>query len=313
MNPEGKWSCEYCTYENFPTALKCTMCRGAKPLRSSEDIYRLKADESSKGAASEPRRWMCGACNQVNTNEDKCSSCFSRPPSDIASQIAAANLAEQLQRTRISDCSAASTKGAPLAGKWCCSVCTYENWPKSKKCIMCGAMAAVAPTIRLSPSRSNSSAVTPTRQPSPEVLDHTLNEECTLIKNPGNNYEYDRRRREVDWGWLNACKGVVDGDPAPVAAYLSAGGSPTRTLSPAEVQILSRDSAFDVGHTLVHLAIRFQREDMVAMLVSSIDGGGSSGLKRVPSYIAPELASSIRRHATTIFNTKHSRPVPFPS
>ncbi|CAB0010640.1 unnamed protein product [Nesidiocoris tenuis] len=79
----------------------------------------------------------------------------------------------------------------------------------------------------------------------------------TSISSPCNNYEYDTRKKEVDWTWLNACKGVVDGDPAPVAAYLTSGGSPTRTLTPIEVQILSRDSAFDVGHTLVHLAIRY--------------------------------------------------------
>ena len=47
------------------------------------------------------------------------------------------------------------------------------------------------------------------------------------------------------------------------------------------------------------------------MLVESIDGGGP-GLKRVPSYIAPELATSIRRHAANTFNTKHSRSVSFP-
>lgn len=34
-----KWSCEYCTYENFPSSLKCTMCMGQKPLLN-EDIFR---------------------------------------------------------------------------------------------------------------------------------------------------------------------------------------------------------------------------------------------------------------------------------
>ena len=38
---ESKWTCEYCTYENWPSSLKCTMCRGAKPLLG-EDIYRLR-------------------------------------------------------------------------------------------------------------------------------------------------------------------------------------------------------------------------------------------------------------------------------
>lgn len=34
-----KWMCEYCTYENFQSSLKCTMCKGHKPLLN-EDIFR---------------------------------------------------------------------------------------------------------------------------------------------------------------------------------------------------------------------------------------------------------------------------------
>lgn len=34
-----KWMCEYCTYENFQSSLKCTMCKGPKPLLN-EDIFR---------------------------------------------------------------------------------------------------------------------------------------------------------------------------------------------------------------------------------------------------------------------------------
>lgn len=54
--PESKWVCEYCTYENWPSSLKCTMCRGAKPLLG-EDIYRLRdlsPQRSSSNVASGP-------------------------------------------------------------------------------------------------------------------------------------------------------------------------------------------------------------------------------------------------------------------
>lgn len=34
-----KWICEYCTYENYPSSLKCTMCKQQKQLLN-EDIYR---------------------------------------------------------------------------------------------------------------------------------------------------------------------------------------------------------------------------------------------------------------------------------
>lgn len=39
-----KWSCEYCTYKNFPSSLKCTMCRGPKPYLN-EDIFRLHGSD----------------------------------------------------------------------------------------------------------------------------------------------------------------------------------------------------------------------------------------------------------------------------
>lgn len=75
-----------------------------------------------------------------------------------------------------------------------------------------------------------------------------------------NNHENERKirrlKRNADWNWLNACIGVIEGDPNPVEAYLSSGGDPARTLTASEVAILNRSSAFDVGHTLVHLAIR---------------------------------------------------------
>lgn len=64
------------------------------------------------------------------------------------------------------------------------------------------------------------------------------------------------RQRQTDWEWLQACLGVVDGDVVPVERYLSNGGDPARQLTTSEVSLLNRTSAFDTGHTLVHLAIR---------------------------------------------------------
>ena len=45
---------------------------------------------------------------------------------------------------------------------------------------------------------------------------------------------------------------------------------------------------------------RFHREDMLAKLLSQLETGpsSSSGIKCVPSYVAPDLASAIRRHVS---------------
>lgn len=101
--------------------------------------------------------------------------------------------------------------------------------------------------------------------------------------------------------------GVVDNNYGAVEAYLSCGGNPGRSLNATEVSLLNRNSAYDVGHTLIHLAIRFHREEMLPMLLAQINGSGP-GIKRVPSYVAPDLASDIRRHFA---NSLRSRKASF--
>ena len=90
-----------------------------------------------------------------------------------------------------------------------------------------------------------------------------------------------------------------------------------RQVSTSDLKLLNRPSAFDEGYTLVHLCIRYiffncstlslgkiiyiyryRREDLLATILSGIDGGGS-GVKRVPAYVAPDLAADIRRHVAS--------------
>lgn len=107
---EQKWTCEYCTYENYPSSIKCTMCRGPKPF-VTEDIYRLHGKDekftsnvSLSGSAtgscetkSKRRKWSCETCTFVNSSKDQiCIQCGT-PPS-----ISATNLHEQILPLRIS-------------------------------------------------------------------------------------------------------------------------------------------------------------------------------------------------------------------
>ena len=64
----------------------------------------------------------------------------------------------------------------------------------------------------------------------------------------------------------------MEGDLAAVEAYKSSGGDIARQLTADEVRLLNRPSAFDAGFTLVHLAIRFQRQDMLAVLLTEVRG-----------------------------------------
>ncbi|XP_043250703.1 ubiquitin thioesterase trabid [Colletes gigas] len=370
---ESKWTCEYCTYENWPSSLKCTMCRGAKPLLG-EDIYRLRdqsPQRSGSNVASGPvthlsptdsynlspqnysqnvpsgGKWACAMCTYLNyQNTTRCVQCGNKKSIKGLNQSIhsiASNLHEHLAPLRLGDPPPNSGSNPPPINlhpekyyniqtnlhpeKWSCIVCTYENWPKATKCVMCGNpkekdkrdktpnnMGVILP----SPEKDHNQRTLSSPPHAPYIhqtqrdenmavgrrsshrYPDSRNDSLSTPQSP-NNCDYERRvkqlRRHTDWCWLNACLGIVEGDNAPVEAYLASGGDPARQLTHSEVLLLNRSSAFDVGHTLVHLAIRFQREDILATLLSQIEGSGS-GIKRVPSYVAPDLAAQVRRHVT---------------
>lgn len=195
-----------------------------------------------------------------------------------------------------------NTGSVVIAGKWFCSICTYENWPKSLKCSMC-----------LNPRDVNSGRINQaSAKYSPEhdenvasniVVNNKRNQQHAREHEPMNNldnYQQERHmrqlRRQPDWQWLNACIGIAENNVGAVETYLGCGGDAGRALTSAEVSLLDHnDIAFDVGHTLIHLAIRFHRDEMLPLLLTQISGSGP-GIKRVPSYVAPDLASDIRRH-----------------
>lgn len=395
-----KWICEYCTYENFPLSLKCTMCKGQKPLLN-EDIFRLSPTQqlsttkkstsnlASGSSALSPTsdgdgslRWVCSTCTYLNlSHARRCLQCNSKredevlikhlsqkplPEKTTPSKVISENdsLSDHLNALNISRSSGeddlldlfhpGSDKGrkrqnnspvnkgsttaersvdslkdndsgggsggakhqspvsispvntcprsSTTAGKWSCSVCTYENWPKALKCSMC-----------LHPRETNSGRNSlASAKHSPEhdenvasniVVNNKRNQQLARDQEPMNNldvYQQERYmrqlRRQPDWQWLNACIGIAENNVGAVESYLSCGGDAGRALTPAEVTLLNHNNiAFDVGHTLIHLAIRFHRDEMLPMLLAQISGSGP-GIKRVPSYVAPDLASDIRRH-----------------
>ena len=193
--------------------------------------------------------------------------------------------------------------------KWSCSQCTYENYPKTLTCILCGTKREVAGLQ--SGSSDNLSCRRQHDSPSPEGAASCSNVSeggaagAPVDGTDGNNLNNEkrvkqlrRRMRDIDWVWLSACMGVVEGDSNPVEAYLNSGGDPTRKLSHPEAQLLARPGVYDAGHTLVHLAVKLSREDLLATLLSQMETAGSTApvqVKRVPSYVASDLAASIRR------------------
>ncbi|EDV49732.1 uncharacterized protein Dere_GG17341, isoform C [Drosophila erecta] len=434
-----KWKCEICTYENYPSSLKCTMCQASKPLLN-ENIFRLSPAQESCTVAEEAaavevavmsptpsstcyslqpqnqarqsnvadsEKWPCKVCTYLNWPRSlRCVQCctkrggetIERGNKDMDNEADADRAGEALQALRISGSEenlankpgqligatasnrlslspgiddathlnnlanashnqsqsqhrqpvhqqqmqlqlqpqqqreSSSSAAVPpqqqkqcYVAKWACNSCTYENWPRSIKCSMCGKTREreiSGSQNDLHASSSLNSQEDNQQQPQQPNVDtvsvnNSFNKKhiyqlgsSETINNCDTLQERQERRqrqirRQVDWQWLNACLGVVENNYSAVEAYLSCGGNPARSLTSTEIAALNRNSAFDVGHTLIHLAIRFHREEMLPMLLAQISGSGP-GIKRVPSYVAPDLAADIRRHFANTLRLRKS-------
>lgn len=318
---ENKWACEFCTYENFPAAKKCTMCfKWRSPhlisdtINEEQDIYKMaqlissplsETSVFSSCSSGEGSKWACEFCTYLNwAKSNKCVQCLnpkrkSSPPASGSQdklQILSVNTSESHSSgnttpARLSpNCppnnfltAKPSNNGNNLSkhphfhnpAKWTCPACTYENWPRSQKCVICGALkdkiiGEGQPSVgssrsheiinaapqRQSPTSSlsgrgivdrsdshgnqagasaSSFTLSPTSHPSSPPL--AREKRLAMLRS---------KLRDSDWLWLNACMGAVDGDMESIHAFIAGGGHPSRQLTVQEVELLDRPSAFQV-------------------------------------------------------------------
>ncbi|XP_058527409.1 ubiquitin thioesterase ZRANB1 isoform X2 [Ochotona princeps] len=357
MSERGiKWACEYCTYENWPSAIKCTMCRAQRPSGTiitedpfksgSSDVGRDWDPSSTEGGSSplicpdssaRPRvkssysmenanKWSCHMCTYLNwPRAIRCTQCLSqrrtRSPTESPQSSGSGSRPVAFS---VDPCEEYNDRNKlnTRTQHWTCSICTYENWAKAKKCVVCDhprpnnieaielaeteeASSIINEQDRARWRGSCSSGNSQRRSPPAAKRDSDVKMDFQRIELAGavgsqEELEVDfkklkqikNRMKKTDWLFLNACVGVVEGDLAAVEAYKSSGGDIARQLTADEVRLLNRPSAFDVGYTLVHLAIRFQRQDMLALLLTEVS---QQAAKCIPAMVCPELTEQIRR------------------
>uniref|UniRef100_A0A8C5CBB8 ubiquitinyl hydrolase 1 n=1 Tax=Gadus morhua TaxID=8049 RepID=A0A8C5CBB8_GADMO len=393
-----KWACDYCTYENWPSAIKCTMCRAQRPslgpiiteepFKSSPPLDAVRhrwdpachSNSPPQGGVSSllicpdssarprvriadvpetlPSKWSCHMCTYLNwPRAIRCTQCLCqrqqgqhhkghragqpRSPTELP-QTSGSGYRSAPPTTPTDPCEEYNDRNRlnTRAQHWTCTACTYENWPKARKCVVCD-----HPWPNSLPAESIELASEPEGQPPPSILIERERDNrrggvvgtvgvvggtggCSSSqrRSPpspkresevkmdfqrievasgagiGSKEELEmdfkklkqikNRMRRTDWLFLNACAGVVEGDLAAVEAYKSSGGDIARQLTSDEVRLLNRPSAFDDGFTLVHLAIRFQRQDMLAVLLTEVS---QQAAKCIPAMVCPELTEQIRR------------------
>jgi len=209
------------------------------------------------------------------------------------------------------------------ANKWNCTSCTYLNWPKSQKCVICQQPKQASSSLNNLTSAINSTSCSTATtiinesslcsggvksQPTATVTSNSiedkrntpsptntttsqhhrnrlnmsnLNNVNTIINYNHLNNRRKNREQYIDWIWLEACIGVLNADPQPVLIYLNNGGDLTRQLSMIEVNFLNKQGL--LGYSLVHLAIRFKRSEILEIL---LENRSPNRAKRVPCQIS---------------------------
>lgn len=368
---DEKWACPFCTYENWPKAQKCTICLAAKSSHiitdepsQNRDIFKItplvtdindKSSSAFNTSATNPfNKWSCSTCTFLNWPKSiKCTQCLTprittSTPHHTSPVCDTAHAQPSNDKSCLESCDGHlqndRNKCTTYSMKWTCQACTYENWPKAQKCVLCHT-SNTKPEIACAtygseefearkctpPSSASQEPVALPRitanvrsNPSSGVIQIGLNRssEAGFLQNSAslasissctpasNNYlEGWRLRqlrcnaREMDKAWLNACVGVLEGNPNPVIHYLAIGGDTTRKLTATEVTLLARPLTFDVGHSLAHLAIQYQRDDILALILSN-SGVSQPMAKRVPSDVSRDIAADIRHHMATVLKQK---------
>lgn len=161
-----KWSCEYCTYENWPSAIKCTMCRAQRPSgaiiteepfkSSSSNVCTIERSGGSPlicpDSSARPRvkssfsvenssKWSCQLCTYLNwPRAIRCTQCLSqrRTRSPTESPQSSGSGLRSIPGP-IDPCEEYNDRNKlNIKGQhWTCSACTYENGAKAKKCVVC--------------------------------------------------------------------------------------------------------------------------------------------------------------------------------
>lgn len=175
--------------------------------------------------------------------------------------------------------------------KWKCSRCTYENWPRSSKCTLCHSSKPSSPPLTPLISAVVSEEGSCLSQCSLDITE--LQSKVQLLCMNDKIKQIRNKMNEIDWLFINACIGVVNNELSAVQLYIqaTAGGEKGRQLTRQEVTILNKPSVYAVGTTLVHLALRFQRTDILCQLLTPAT---SDARKRLPSQSNGDLAASIR-------------------
>ena len=175
---QSKWVCSMCTYSNWPNSHHCTMCTTPRAGRHN------KPSLPAGGANKEGGRIGSAGVGSILDYAPRCigavgGASHTQQQDDARLSSHAKELSNRLQKSKSHKKSLAENR---VQKKWKCHNCTYENWARAGKCVMCQTPRNKTPSppisdsegsqspnhshthahTRLSPSSSSSSSLVPT-------------------------------------------------------------------------------------------------------------------------------------------------------
>ncbi|KAF7258099.1 hypothetical protein EG68_08230 [Paragonimus skrjabini miyazakii] len=273
-----------CTYDNWMAAIKCTLCRTPRSsVLIEEEMQRLKVSPkelenisgSHASVSSETEHLMrCASCTYLNKPLSfKCEQCFNVlcDPSELVTSD---------PKPSISTDSPASPFSSFRVEKWSCLQCTYENWPKSQHCVMCGSSPS---------STSVNTVVDPVEDGVGKGSSPTSNESISSGQADG--------KSSKDALWLAACRAVLDSDMTPIERYLSSGGRMERKLT--KQYKLSQHGSRRQSNIPIHPSL----QHIVSRAPGLSNRCGVVRSKWMPCQASPHIAKELR--STFALGIKH--------
>ena len=285
INKNLKWTCPTCSYSNWMNAECCVMCRCEKPneFRIVESLRNIenngdnnKKDKGKFISVGKGYKWLCLKCTYENWPKAiKCALC-QHPKNKNYKQD------DKISKALNENASICNDKN--------------ERNVKAKKMVSPKRSPPRSPNSN-SRNSSVSNIFDITKKDDDKIMELAFSMERLTSSSDSKRVNQIRNKfLTKDWLWLAACKGVADYDISAVTSYLAVGGDKTRQLTSEDIALLNQPGRFEQGHTLVHLAIRFKREDILRLLL--IPEAPHRAAKKLPCHVCPELSTTIRKHVS---------------
>jgi len=281
-NSVSKWACPCCTYLNWNSSKSCVMCKFSKETADIE----MNNNEHSIQNSINKSETQNSVANKSNHTEAKNTNSVNKSCLEV-----------QLLKGPIKNESSVNAVEVVLNKDtsnidWKRSISQSSN--ESNEDL----------TLKLSSSRNTNMKCEKKQDLSTPTSSHVPT--CSSEINVPTNFVYSKSLRGADYRlykkrkrsqlnrlFIKACIGVVENHIEPVTDYIANGGNISRAITSEEAKILNRPSAFDSGFTLVHLAVRFRRQNILTFLLDPKISVKS--FKRNPSNLSPETADVIQR------------------